>query len=619
MSPIIKFHNEDGPPPFSNRRQPRATRPNPSQTEGQQEDEDEESDGHSFPPPSYPPLPSSTPPPSTKPKDRRRPQDDYGDYEAGEDETEGNGLLYEMEDLGGRLDGQLDTLSRRRARGEASIGGDAPGLFGVTRPTKAAWAEIREMMYETTPTLMLTLLGLVFTGELLEHLSHWRVFERVDELFILYPMIANLKGNLEMCLGARLSTSANIGELDSRPTRRSLILGQLSLLQLQALAVSFLAAILSFLLGLTMPHRISDDPSSVYYNATLHRLNSTSSSPSSRTIALAGMFFERGDDPDAGYIDTFKEGFTPPPGVFFLFILVTGMLATSLSGGILGSFISALVVLCRRLRINPDNISTPIAACLSDLVTLFILGIVGTILLPYIATPVPFVFLPLLILAGAGFTWSTLRNEHVKGLVRDGWTPLLAAVTISSATGIVLEQCVGKYEGFAILAVALTGLSGAVGSIHASRLSTILHQAHPPSPAPGSGYTSPSPITPHFVPHPSDPPPDVAAPRAIAVALFVIALPVQLFFLLFVGIAGWMRVGEWQLVVSFVLVFALTVFISIWTADRLTLFFWSRNLDPDSYTLPIHSSLIDLIGQVLLVVAFEIAAAMGGNVRVIDG
>jgi hypothetical protein len=29
--------------------------------------------------------------------------------------------------------------------------------------------------------------GLVFTGELLEHLSHWKVFERVDELFILVP------------------------------------------------------------------------------------------------------------------------------------------------------------------------------------------------------------------------------------------------------------------------------------------------------------------------------------------------------------------------------------------------------------------------------------------------
>jgi len=155
MSPIIKFHNEDGPPPFSTRRQPRRTRPNSSPVDEEDEVEEEEaSDGHPFPPPSYPPLDSSTPPPNTKPKDRRRAEDDYGDYEAGEDETEGNGLLYEMEDLGGRLDGhhrvQLDTLSQRRARGEASIGGGAPGLFGVTRPTKAAWADIREMMYEVS-------------------------------------------------------------------------------------------------------------------------------------------------------------------------------------------------------------------------------------------------------------------------------------------------------------------------------------------------------------------------------------------------------------------------------------------------------------------------------------
>lgn len=224
-----------------------------------------------------------------------------------------------------------------------------------------------------------------------------------------------------------------------------------------------------------------------------------------------------------------------------------------------------------------DNISTPIAATLSDLVTLFILGIIGTVLLPYLSTPAPFILLPLLLITGAGFAWTTLRNDYVKGLVREGWTPLLAAVTISSATGMVLERCVGRYEGYAILAVSMTGLSGSVGSIHASRLSTILHQAHPPSP-PQSPLTEESPgpsavSTPmhsrspsalhHHHPHPHpapDPPPeDVAAPRAIAFALFLIAIPVQIFFLLFVGIAGWMRVGEWQLVVSFVLVFGFTV------------------------------------------------------------
>jgi solute carrier family 41 len=215
-------------------------------------------------------------------------------------------------------------------------------------------------------------------------------------------------------------------------------------------------------------------------------------------------------------------------------------------------------------------------------VTLFILGIIGTVLLPYLSTPAPFVLLPLLLTIGAGFAWTTLRNDYVKGLVREGWTPLLAAVTISSATGMVLERCVGRYEGYAILAVSMTGLSGSVGSIHASRLSTILHQAHPPSPA-QSALPSPSatavstplhsrsPSSAHHHPHPHlDPPPeDVAAPRAIAVALFLIAIPVQIFFLLFVGVAGWMRVGEWQLVVSFVLVFGFTVSRHIFHVPRL--------------------------------------------------
>lgn len=40
--------------------------------------------------------------------------------------------------------------------------------------------------------LTFSLQGLVFTGALLEHLSHWVVFERVDELFILVPMVRAL-------------------------------------------------------------------------------------------------------------------------------------------------------------------------------------------------------------------------------------------------------------------------------------------------------------------------------------------------------------------------------------------------------------------------------------------
>lgn len=82
---------------------------------------------------------------------------------------------------------------------------------------------------------------------------------RVDELIMIIPVVLNLKGNLEMNLSARLSTAANIGELDRPKIRRSIILGNLTLLQVQATVVSFVAAVVAFALGRIMP---SPEPSS---------------------------------------------------------------------------------------------------------------------------------------------------------------------------------------------------------------------------------------------------------------------------------------------------------------------------------------------------------------------
>lgn len=76
---------------------------------------------------------------------------------------------------------------------------------------------------------------------------------QVDELIMIIPVILNLKGNLEMNLSARLGTAANIGELDKPATRRRVILGNLTLLQVQATTVSFVAAVVAFALGRVMP------------------------------------------------------------------------------------------------------------------------------------------------------------------------------------------------------------------------------------------------------------------------------------------------------------------------------------------------------------------------------
>ncbi|THG97496.1 hypothetical protein EW026_g4516 [Hermanssonia centrifuga] len=76
---------------------------------------------------------------------------------------------------------------------------------------------------------------------------------RVDELIMIIPVVLNLKGNLEMNLSARLGTAANIGELDKPKARRAIILGNLSLLQVQATVVSFVAALVASGLSRIMP------------------------------------------------------------------------------------------------------------------------------------------------------------------------------------------------------------------------------------------------------------------------------------------------------------------------------------------------------------------------------
>ena len=84
--------------------------------------------------------------------------------------------------------------------------------------------------------------------------QHWKAMTRIDELIMLIPVVLNLKGNLEMNLSARLGTSANMGDLDIPEKRRSIILGNLTLLQVQATVVSFFAAIVAFAMSKIFPN-----------------------------------------------------------------------------------------------------------------------------------------------------------------------------------------------------------------------------------------------------------------------------------------------------------------------------------------------------------------------------
>jgi hypothetical protein len=66
-----------------------------------------------------------------------------------------------------------------------------------------------ELITQSTPSLFLSVIGSVMTGMVFDVVQFWPPFLRIGELFILVPVLLNLKGCLEMNLASRLSTSVS--------------------------------------------------------------------------------------------------------------------------------------------------------------------------------------------------------------------------------------------------------------------------------------------------------------------------------------------------------------------------------------------------------------------------
>ena len=238
--------------------------------------------------------------------------------------------------------------------------------------------------------------------------------------------------------------------------------------------------------------------------------------------------------------------------------------------------------------------------------TITLLGASSGLHILIINTPLPLIIVILLACAAVGWTFVTRRNEYVGHLLTHGWTPLFAAMLVSSGAGIVLDTFVSRYEGFALLAVVIAGLPGGVGSVYVSRLSTSLHAAsitRLPSTAADTDLDVPKSAVP---PYPS--------PRLVVTTLLLVSLPIEILFLALVHAFGWLGL-PFIFMLFQVLFFCLTVLASLWLAQVLTNFLWKRKLDPDMYALPVHSAVVDLAGQLLLVACYEVASLLGASVR----
>ena len=86
-----------------------------------------------------------------------------------------------------------------------------------------------------------------------------------------------------------------------------------------------------------------------------------------------------------------------------------------------------------------------------------LLGVMSTLLIIGSGAIAPFLTIGVVVIWAIACAYVVLRNEHVKPLLKEGWTPLFASMLITSASGIVLDLFVDRYDGYALLAVAFGG------------------------------------------------------------------------------------------------------------------------------------------------------------------
>ena len=68
------------------------------------------------------------------------------------------------------------------------------------------------------------------------------------------------------------------------------------------------------------------------------------------------------------------------------------------------------------------------------------------------------------------------KCESTKELLKNGWTPVLSAMVISSLGGTILNQTIVKFPKVASYQPVINGVAGNLVGVQASRLSTALHQ-----------------------------------------------------------------------------------------------------------------------------------------------
>ncbi|XP_075219257.1 solute carrier family 41 member 1 isoform X2 [Lycorma delicatula] len=393
-------------------------------------------------------------------------------------------------------------------------------------------------------------MGMACAGMVFAEVQEWPVYVNVSEIIILVPSLLGLKGNLEMTLASRLSTHANLGRMDCFREQWYLFVGNISLVQCQAVVVGLLSSIVATLMVLVTKREFN----------------------MSHTLLLTSC----------------------------------SIVTASVASFILGVVTTVVIIVSRYLGINPDNVATPIAGSLGDITALALLSWVANTVyrsdnpdaISLTAIMICFLLLPI-------WFYIAKKNKYTKSVLHNGWLPVIIAMLIGTIGGLILDFMVRWYPSIAIFQPVINGVGGNLVSILSSTLATKLHQDYDLGFLPPDISVFISPIKLFF---------SNKDYSLTARVLMFFVIPGHIVFALTMSYFQPEKTSLSALFLfCYLLAAFIQVAILLYLAYIITHFFWARGIDPDNSTIPYLTALGDLFGIILLGLVFLFLELVGNE------
>jgi len=411
-----------------------------------------------------------------------------------------------------------------------------------------SWSSV---LVQVTPPYLCAGLGMVCAGLVLDSVQYWHVFQTLPELFIMVPALIGLKGNLEMTLASRLSTHANLGDLDT--IEQTIVMGSanLALIQVQGVVVGALASVIAMMMA---------------WMGDIERID-----------------MARG-----------------------LVMCASSVVTASAASFILGIVMVVVIAMSRRFSVNPDNVATPIAAALGDLVTLSLLAFVANFFSNSGALFAIFILLGYVVITPFCFARAK-RNVHTCEILYSGWTPVLSAMVISSMGGKILNNVIIKFPDIAVFQPVINGVAGNLVGIQASRISTELHRT-------GKLGKLPKEISTCNLINPLSTFSSsccsfstMLSNNAVAAGvLLLLVVPGHLVFNLAIGLSQGFQILSPFFLILYLLAALLQVGSLLHIANMMVHSMWGHGINPDNSAIPYLTALGDLMGGAFLATVFQI-------------